>query len=177
MDTSGLLVLARTAHSHRHLSIQFSQRKVFKRYDALVDGKICADKGSIKLAFRLNLHQRPLQCHDPLLGKMGITYWEKRADYGELTHLAFYPHTGRTHQLRLHAAHPKGLGAPILGDPFYSKELPWKKPSDFGSHIPRDIPLHLHASLLAFEHPLTQQALCFKSPIPWQMPLGEASKR
>lgn len=150
MDTSGLLVLARTTQAHRLLSKQFQDRQTRKRYIALLDGILHGERGTIELPFRLDIDNRPIQIYDEVHGKMGTTHWEKIAIEGHHTRVAFIPVTGRTHQLRLHAAHHKGLGLPIVGDPFYG--------SGTGPGQ-----LKLHASQLTFLHPGTDQELTFRS--------------
>ena len=151
MDTSGLIVVALEAASHRNLSRQFEERKTHKRYIALLDGELDADSGTIELPFRLDVENRPLQIYDEVHGKVGISHWEKLSIENGFTRVAFTPITGRTHQLRVHAAHERGLGTPIVGDPFYGR----------GNH---GGPLRLHACDLSFFHPETQQRMNFHSP-------------
>ena len=154
MDTSGLLVLAFTQEAHRDLSIQFIKRQVHKRYVALLEGVVPKDSGQIELAFRYDPDNRPRQKYDPVLGKWGTTVWQKiRVEpFGEdktlVTRVQFEPLTGRTHQLRLHSAHEKGLGHPIVGDRLYGS----------GSETSR---LMLHAYTLQFTHPTTGQIMQF----------------
>jgi len=150
MDTSGLMVLARTKEAHRHISIQFQDRLVTKRYIAIVDGIVSDDSGEIKLPFRLDVDNRPHQIYDPVQGKMGISQWQKTAVTGEKTQILFIPLTGRTHQLRVHAAHPLGLGHAIVGDPLYGS----------GKRGERML---LHASFLSFRHPTTGETMTFES--------------
>lgn len=125
-----------------------------KRYTAVVAGLIGNSGGIIELPFRLDPDNRPLQIYDAERGKMGITRWRKIEVRGETTRIEFTPLTGRTHQLRVHAAHPKGLGAPIVGDSLY------------GSGRDGDRML-LHASFLRFLHPLTGEAVEFSSSPPF----------
>ena len=158
MATSGLMVLALTAESHRHLSRQFSERLVKKNYIALLDGRVQGKSGEICLRFRLDPDNRPHQVYDPVHGKLGISYWqnlEVSSKAGQLqTRVKFIPLTGRTHQLRLHAAHEQGLGCPIVGDSLY------------GSGNQGD-PMLLHAAGLAFVHPATGEWMEFSSPVPF----------
>lgn len=154
MDTSGLMVVALTAGAHRELSRQFREQETAKRYVALLDGVLDGTAGTIELPFRLDVENRPIQIHDEVHGKMGITHWEKIAVEDGRTRVAFRPVTGRTHQLRVHAAHEKGLGIPIVGDPFYG--------SGTGPGQ-----LKLHACELGFTHPGTGEALSFQSDPPW----------
>lgn len=154
MDTSGLLVLAFTREAHRDLSIQFIKRQVRKQYIALVDGVVKSDSGRVELAFRYDPEHKPRQKYDPVLGKWGTTLWEKiRVEpFGEdgrpVSRIRFTPLTGRTHQLRLHSAHERGLGFPIVGDPLYGN----------GQGASR---LMLHASEISFIHPATGEQLSF----------------
>lgn len=150
MDTSGLLVLALNKEAQRHICMQFEHRKVEKIYVALLDGVVAEDHGEIALAFRLDPDNRPYQVYDPEQGKMGTTRWRKLGVEGECTRVEFTPLTGRTHQLRLHAAHHLGLGIPIVGDRLY------------GSGTAPGL-LKLHASFLAFDHPETGRRMKFES--------------
>ncbi|MCI5147828.1 MAG: RluA family pseudouridine synthase [Candidatus Electrothrix sp. MAN1_4] len=158
MATSGLMVLAMTTEAHRQLSCQFSQRQVEKTYIALVDGAVPEESGAIELRFRLDPENRPYQVYDPIQGKLGITCWQRlgfcNSKQGQQTRIQFTPLTGRTHQLRLHAAHPLGLGCPIIGDSLY------------GTGTMGD-PLYLHATRLAFTHPVSNKSLRFYSPPPF----------
>ena len=154
MDTSGLMVLGLTTAAHRNLSIQFQERLTEKRYQALLEGQLEGDSGTINLPFRLDVENRPFQIYDEVHGKMGTTNWQKVAIEGDLTRIDFFPITGRTHQLRLHASHPKGLGIPIVGDSFYGNGT---GPGQ----------LKLHAAFLAFTHPETGKTLHFESPTPF----------
>lgn len=154
MDTSGLLVLALTKEAHRDLSMQFQERRTEKHYLALLDGILEGDEGTITLPFRLDVDNRPYQIYDAVHGKMGTTHWKKIAIEENYTRVAFHPVTGRTHQLRIHAAHEKGLGIPILDDPLYGNGC------DPGR-------MKLHAAELTFTHPSTGETLHFKTPAPF----------
>lgn len=154
MYTSGLMVVAIGSEAHRNLSRQFEQREVVKEYTALLDGLVEEERGEIQLPFRVDLDNRPHQIHDPVHGKMGFTHWQRLSHANGCTRVRFIPLTGRTHQLRLHAAHPLGLGCPIVGDSLY------------GSGCDGD-PMLLHASRLTFSHPDTNERLTFTSPPPF----------
>ena len=140
MATSGLMVLALTKSAHRQLSMQFASRQVTKRYEALLEGRVTGEQGEITLAFRLDPDNRPWQVYDPVRGKPGTTRWQCLEKTAGTTRVLFVPLTGRTHQLRLHAAHELGLGCPIIGDSLY------------GSGREGDS-LLLHATFLSFLHP------------------------
>lgn len=148
MDTSGLLVLAKTQAAHRCLQAQFEQRLVRKRYVALLEGTVPQDAGRIDLPLRPDWHDRPRQVADPVHGKPAVTDYEVLARRNGRTLIAFYPQTGRTHQLRVHAAHPQGLHCPIVGDALY------------GTPAER---LYLHAERLEFTHPVTGERVAFCS--------------
>ncbi len=154
MSTSGLMVFARNGSAHRRLSRQFELRQVKKEYEAVVEGNILKNEGIICLAFRLDINNRPLQIYDPDRGKMGITLWKKLGKHPAGTRICFSPQTGRTHQLRVHAAHPLGLHSPIVGDFLY------------GSGKDGDR-LLLHATKLCFFHPQTGKKVFFTSSSPF----------
>ena len=154
MPTSGIMLLARNAAAHRNLSKQFEDRQVHKEYLALLDGKVSEQHGRIELAFRLDPKNRPYQIYDPVHGKTGISHWQNIGEKEGRTLILFSPVTGRTHQLRLHAAHPKGLGVPILGDFLY------------GNGRDGD-PMFLHASRLSIIHPGTGERIEFTSKPSW----------
>ncbi|MCL1980620.1 MAG: RluA family pseudouridine synthase [Proteobacteria bacterium] len=149
-DTSGLMVLGLTRAAHAHLSRQFAERRVAKQYLALLEGEVPGEAGEITLRFRLDPENRPYQVYDPIQGKQGISRWRKLKQLDGLTLVAFTPLTGRTHQLRLHASHPLGLGCPIVGDRLYGTGRGGEQ-------------LLLHSTLLRFEHPATGQWLTFSS--------------
>ncbi|RKH72122.1 RluA family pseudouridine synthase [Corallococcus interemptor] len=152
LDTSGLLVAALDSRTHASLQRQFLHRDVDKRYVALIDGPVQGDSGTITLPLRVDLDDRPRQIVDPVHGKPAVTGWEVLHRAAGHTRVAFHPRTGRTHQLRVHAAHPKGLGAPILGDPLYGHA---------------GLRLHLHAETLSFVHPATGQRVSFTRAAPF----------
>ena len=154
MYTSGLMVYAITREAHRHLSMQFSNRTTKKTYLALLEKRVEGESGEIRLSFRLDPDNRPYQIYDPLQGKLGISFWKKLSEKKGSTAVEFRPITGRTHQLRLHAAHPEGLNAPIIGDSLY------------GSGKDGD-QMMLHAATLQFRHPETEKVLRFSSPPPF----------
>ncbi len=154
MATSGLMVLARTVDVHRHLSIQFAEKQVEKKYVALLEGEVSGAGGEISLAFRLDPDNRPWQIYDPVQGKMGLTRWRRLELENGRTRVEFIPLTGRTHQLRLHAAHGRGLGCPIVGDSLYGS-------GRFGDTM------YLHASFLAFTHPVKQIRQEWQSKVPF----------
>ena len=154
MDTSGLLVVARNPESHRQLSIQFQRREIYKRYFALLEGTLTGEGGTIELAFRVDIENRPYQIYDPVHGKVGITHWQTVSRQRGLTRVSFVPVTGRTHQLRVHSAHALGLGIPIVGDPLYG--------SGTGPGQ-----LKLHAAELGFQHPRTAAKLNYYSDTPF----------
>jgi len=153
MATSGLLVVTKTKQAHRLLQAQFKERTVTKRYVALLSQPVHADtpampdEGTIRLPLRPDPMDRPRQTVDPEQGKPAITSYKVLARTAQGLRVALYPHTGRTHQLRVHCAHPLGLDRPILGDTLYG-------------HANRR--LFLHAEALTFRHPLTGKELHFE---------------
>jgi tRNA pseudouridine32 synthase/23S rRNA pseudouridine746 synthase len=144
MATSGLLLIAKNKEVHQNLQAQFKNRTIEKRYTAILDGCIKMDEGIIQLPIRPEPNDRPRQVVDHIYGKPAITRYQVIERKAEQTRISFYPLTGRTHQLRVHAAHPFGLNAPIIGDELY------------GIKADR---LYLHAEYIAFQHPITNQKI------------------
>ena len=145
MATSGLLIIAKDKKTHQHLQAQFKNRSIRKKYIALLDGVVLEDEGTIELPLCPNPLDRPRQMLDTQYGKPAITYYQVLERTDKYTRIAFYPHTGRTHQLRVHAAHPSGLHCPIIGDELYGK---------------KDKRLYLHAESIEFTHPVNGQSMC-----------------
>lgn len=158
METSGLMVLGLTRGAHRSLQRQFMSRKVGKGYVALLDGEPPGDEGKVELPLTVDWEHRPRQKVDFEEGRAAKTLWrvveKTNTRHGVVTRVSFRLETGRTHQLRVHAATPVargGLGCPILGDTLYG---------DAGS-APR---LMLHAETLAFWAPVSGTWLKFELP-------------
>lgn len=150
MSTSGLLLMAKTKEIHKKLQRQFIQKTIQKRYVALLDGEIDQEKGEIHLPLRLDVDDRPKQVVCAEYGKEAVTLYEVIEKRAGKTLIHFYPVTGRTHQLRVHAAHNRGLNAPIVGDDLYGKK---------GNR------LHLHAEQLTFFHPVLKELMTITCPI------------
>lgn len=147
MSTSGLLVFALTRRANKHLQKQFITRAVQKRYVAMLDGTLADEQGEIELPLCGDLDDRPRQKVCWQQGKPALTHWETVAVEQGRTRVYLYPHTGRTHQLRVHCAHHLGLNCPIVGDDLYGTQ---------------DQRLHLHAEKLSFSHPYTKQPMTFE---------------
>jgi len=141
-DTSGVLLWAKDHDAQRLLQRAFEERMVQKRYIAWVLGDVSQEKGRISLPLRVDVNDRPRQIVDFTNGKEAITEYQVLKRESQYTQIAFTPLTGRTHQLRVHAAHPQGLHAPIVGDRLYGKEAER---------------LYLHAESLTFPHPDTRE--------------------
>jgi tRNA pseudouridine32 synthase / 23S rRNA pseudouridine746 synthase len=139
MSTSGILVLAKSTEIYLQLQAQFMKRTVQKRYVALLSGIIEQNSGEINLPLRVDLDNRPNQLVCYQYGKPAKTQWKVIERREQTTLVHFFPITGRTHQLRVHAAHPEGLNTPIVGDDLY------------GTKADR---LYLHAELIRFWHPV-----------------------
>lgn len=146
MATSGLMVAAKTKLAHQILQAQFARHAIHKTYIAVVEGIVHTPRGTVSLPLRPDWFDRPRQIVDEMDGKEAVTQYEVIGTEGGFTRLRLYPLTGRTHQLRVHCAHPKGLNAPIKGDTLYGK--PSKR-------------LCLHACQLAFAHPVSGQPMSF----------------
>lgn len=154
IETSGLLVVALDAEAHSKLSRQFQNRKVGKRYVAMLGAGVVGDEGAIELPLVVDWPNRPRQkvCHDT--GRPSRTLWRVRERRDESTRVELRPETGRTHQLRVHAATDRdrgGIGQPILGDTLYGDP----------ASAPR---LMLHADRLAFWDLDTRDWLRFEAP-------------
>ena len=146
MSTSGILLLTKTKEAHKVLQSQFIKRTIKKRYVALLDGDLTENSGTIKLPLRVDLDDRPRQLVDFEYGKNAETNWQIIKKENGKTKVYFYPITGRTHQLRVHAAHKDGLNTPIVGDDLYGK---------------KENRLHLHAEFIEFSHPETNKIMSF----------------
>ena len=146
MSTSGVLLLTKTKEANKALQSQFINRTIKKRYIALLDGNLSRNSGKITLPLRVDLNDRPKQLVDFTYGKPAETDWKIINKENGKTRVHFYPITGRTHQLRMHAAHKNGLNTPIIGDDLYGK---------------KEKRLHLHAEFIEFLHPTTLKKMSF----------------
>ncbi|MFT5221436.1 MAG: tRNA pseudouridine32 synthase/23S rRNA pseudouridine746 synthase [Planctomycetota bacterium] len=148
MATSGLLLVAKNLPTHKILQRQFIDRIVEKRYVALLEKPVAESRATIDLPLRVDLDDRPRQrvCHQH--GKPAVTHMKVISSDESSTRVYFYPVTGRTHQLRVHAAHHLGLAAPIIGDALYGR--PAQR-------------LMLHAERLRFLHPVSGKPITFVS--------------
>ena len=181
MDTSGLMVYARTPEDQASLQTQFAERTVRKTYrarlspalirqderDGTADGRPLSlgDRGRIDLPIAQDWYDRPRQKVDPRNGKQSQTEYEVLAVFPDGTaEVRFTPLTGRTHQLRVHAAHPDGLGRPILGDRLYGGQTTSGKNDGEPSQMRAtpDVPLQLRADSLSFRHPRNGEELTFR---------------
>jgi len=146
MSTSGILLLAKTRSSHKFIQSQFIKRSIMKRYVAIVDGILEGDQGIIDLPLILDINDRPRQlvCYEH--GKSAKTKWQVIERLEDKTRIHLFPITGRTHQLRVHLSHPKGLNTPIIGDDLYGKKADR---------------LYLHAEEISLIHPNTREKVTF----------------
>lgn len=158
MATSGLLLAAKDKATHRALQAQFEARTVRKRYSAWLSGPVGPDEGTLSLPLGPDWHHRPCQRVDLEQGKPALTLFRVERREAGLTLVSFFPQTGRTHQLRVHAASALGLDAPIVGDALYGR------PADR---------LYLHAASLAFTHPATGQEVGIECEAAWARPDAE----
>ena len=144
MSTSGLMLIAKSEEVYKNLQSQFIKRTVQKRYVSLLDWIVSQNEGYIDLPLRLDIDNRPNQlvCYEH--GKSARTKFKVISRENNQTRIHFYPITGRTHQLRVHASHNLGLNCPIIGDDLY------------GTKANR---LHLHAEKITFEHPISKEKI------------------
>ncbi|MCO4757297.1 MAG: RluA family pseudouridine synthase [Oceanospirillaceae bacterium] len=152
--TSGLMVLALNADSHRRLSTEFQERRTQKSYQAIVYGTLKEETGEVTEPLRCDWDNRPLQIVDYEYGKNAHTRWKKLRDEPNGTRVQLTPITGRSHQLRVHM---QFLGHPIIGDRFYASD-----DAQALSHR-----LLLHAEQLGFNHPETGDWQDFTAPVPF----------
>ncbi|MDO5571682.1 MAG: pseudouridine synthase [Bacteroidales bacterium] len=169
MDTSGIIVVAKTKEAYKNLQAQFKNHTINKRYVAIVEGNVKGNDGEIDLPLCLNPNERPFQVVDYKFGKRAVTLYKvlerdykiedeinikhgfdhiKNSSFSTLTKIHFFPITGRTHQLRVHSSHQNGLNAPIKGDPLYGKK---------GKR------LFLHAEYIEFDHPISGKRISFQT--------------
>ena len=146
MSTSGIMLIAKTKQANKFLQKQFIRRSIKKTYLALLSGIIEENKGEINLPLRLDLEDRPKQLVCYKHGKKALTKWKVVERKNNKTRVQFTPITGRTHQLRVHAAHVDGLNSPIVGDDLY------------GTKADR---LHLQAAYIQFIHPISKKVMEF----------------
>ena len=149
-DTSGLMVVARTLEAYHSLQQQFACRTAAKRYEAVLDGVPALQQGTISLPLMPDITDRPRQRVDMEHGKPSVTTYRVVSTQNHRTLVWLFPHTGRTHQLRVHCAHPLGLATPILGDPLYGR----------GTAAPR---MYLNAAELEITHPVTGRRMQWES--------------
>ena len=153
MDTSGVMVFARTPEAQRHLGLQFERRHIKKTYIARVWGAVTEIKGHIDLPLIVDWPNRPLQHVNYETGKPAQTDWRRLKVENGTTRMRLFPKTGRSHQLRVHM---REIGHPILGDPFYA------------TGPARDFPrLMLHAESLKLRHPDGGIGMSFRAPVPF----------
>ncbi|VGO17827.1 Ribosomal large subunit pseudouridine synthase A [Pontiella desulfatans] len=148
MDTSGLMLFARSLEVQRNLSLQFEKREIHKTYVAIVEGVIEKEVGRIDFPMRKDMEQRlpPKHIVDCVRGKKAVTEWQVLERTATTTRLALFPQTGRSHQLRVHM---QSIGHPIVGDNIY------------GTAAER---LMLHAQSLEMRHPLTGEPIRLECP-------------
>ncbi|MBD2387534.1 RluA family pseudouridine synthase [Cylindrospermum sp. FACHB-282] len=153
-ETSGILLLARDNLTHHQLSLQFQQRQIHKVYEAILAGAVATDKGVIELPLWGNPENRPYQQVDEERGKPSLTHFRVMRPEGEYSRVELTPITGRTHQLRVHAADQRGLGVTILGDRLYGCNAVANR-------------LYLHARELSFHHPQSGENLHLQIETPF----------
>lgn len=153
-ETSGLIILARNADSHRELSRQFHDREVDKLYNALCWGDLTEEEGRVELPLRYDPPTKPRHVVDYEQGKHALTLWKVLEHNNGHCRVALTPYTGRSHQLRVHML---SIGHPILGDGLYAHK----------QALQAEPRLCLHACELGFTHPVTKERLAFNCPAPF----------
>lgn len=152
MSTSGIILVAKTEEAYHALQEQFTERVIKKKYFAIVEGIPKDEHGIVNLPLSSDPLNRPCQIVDHEHGKQAITEYRILATRQDHTLLALWPHTGRTHQLRMHCAHHEGLGCPIMGDELYGRKADR---------------LYLQAQAITFVHPVTNKRMHFELPYPF----------
>jgi tRNA pseudouridine32 synthase/23S rRNA pseudouridine746 synthase len=151
--TSGVMVLALTPFALSNIAKQFQDRETFKVYEARVFGHIPADKGHVDLPLRCDWPNRPRQ-EVHVEGRQSLTHWRLLGIEENCSRVELIPHTGRSHQLRVHMS---AMGFPMIGDYFYAH----------AQALNLSERLHLHAKTLRIKHPMTQQPLTFHCKAPF----------
>jgi tRNA pseudouridine32 synthase / 23S rRNA pseudouridine746 synthase len=152
-DTSGVIIFARTKQAQGFLGQEFEQRRAQKTYIARLKGRLTPDRGTVDLPLGSDWDFRPRQKVDPVKGRPALTDWQVTLRTETETRVRLTPHTGRSHQLRVHML---ALGHPILGDQIYAPET-----------LPDHTRLMLHAETLSLHHPVTKERVTFTSPTPF----------
>lgn len=170
--TSGVMVVAKTNHARVHLVEQFKAKQVRKEYRAVVVGEMPFDSDYIDLPIGEDASSKDRMKVDPENGKPSSTFYQVVERFPVATHVAAFPHTGRTHQIRVHLAH---IGFPVVADPAYGRRYAQKWASFVeqqkaaGTALP-EVKRHLlHAHKLRLLHPVTNEEMEFTSPIPADM--------
>ena len=153
MGTSGVLIITKTREAYTFLQAQFAHRQINKTYEALLDGIVEQPYGTISLPLRADPLDRPRQVVDHNFGKSAETDYQVVNVENGITRVRLFPHSGRTHQLRVHCAHEEGLGNPILGDDLYG-------------HGGKER-LYLHAFRITFCHPITREEMTLCAEVPF----------
>jgi 23S rRNA pseudouridine1911/1915/1917 synthase len=156
MDTSGVLVVAKSEQAMSGLTHQFKSHLVQKEYMALVWGRVEPRTGHIETLIGRSTHDRKKMSTNPEVGRQALTDYEVLEQFDDAAVLRVRIHTGRTHQIRVHLAH---IGHPVIGDTVYGRA----RKADLPAPAERQM---LHAHQLAFEHPRTGQPLSFTAPVP-----------
>lgn len=152
-DTSGVIIFARTKQAQGFLGQEYEQRRALKTYVARLMGRLEPDSGTVDLPLGSDWDYRPRQKVDPVHGRPAVTDWQVIDRTDRETRVRLTPHTGRSHQLRVHML---SLGHPILGDQIYA-------PETLSDHSR----LMLHAETLSLHHPATGQRVTFSAPTPF----------
>ena len=152
-DTSGVIIFARTKQAQGFLGQEFEQRRAQKTYVARLQGDLAGDGGTVDLPLGSDWDFRPRQKVDHDKGRPAVTDWQVIGRSPGETRVRLTPHTGRSHQLRVHML---SLGHPILGDQIYA-------PDTTRDHSR----LMLHAETLSLHHPVTKERVSFTAPTPF----------
>jgi 23S rRNA pseudouridine1911/1915/1917 synthase len=167
-DTSGVMVVAKEDQAFHHLTKQFKNRTVEKVYSAIVYGKFASSEGIIDSAIGRHPNERKRMSTRTKGGRTALTRWKKAEEFDGCTLLEIFPHTGRTHQIRVHLS---SIGHPVLGDPLYGRK---GRPGAIRDLVLKECVRRidrqaLHAQRLRFTHPRTGERIEFFAPIPQDM--------
>lgn len=168
-DTSGLIIVAKNDAAHTEIANQIKERTIVKKYTAVLHGRVVKDKGTIKTLIARNPKDRKKMAVTDKYGKEAITEYFVSERFSRFTVIDITLHTGRTHQIRVHAAH---IGHPVAGDPVYGgmkmrgDNLPVAVRQHYQTALAGLKGQALHSREITFKHPKSGKVMAFTVPLP-----------